>query len=463
MLKKIYDITNYGAKANVDTLQTEKIQKAIDECFLQGGGTIKVPKGVYLTGGIRLRSNCHLHLESGATLKGSRNPEDYFSYLHDETEPILDNEITDKPWTPCEAAWGGRDIEKIKSRDYTFMRVAGGRWNNALIRAINAENISITGEKDSYLDGSDCFDEIGEERYRGPHCINLHNCKNVSLSGYTVKDSANWAHAVFFSKNIEVENVCILAGHDGVHVTGCENVNIKNCEFFTGDDCVAGIANTNVLVEGCTLNSACSALRFGGTNVFVTKCNIYGPCKYLFRGSLSDEEKRSGAKPKLEGHRNNMLSAFTYYSDYSVDIPNEPGNIVISDCTIKGADKLVHYNFSGTEWWQTNKPLPSLALENLKVEGMVMPSILYGDEDKKINFSLKRCVLSAAKGYETVDVFQVANYENILIEDVEFTNYKGVIIKTWSDGKIFFKNVKAASKEENLIVSADTDFGCESI
>ncbi|MBR2896745.1 MAG: glycoside hydrolase family 28 protein, partial [Oscillospiraceae bacterium] len=78
-----YNIRDYGACTS-DKLQTAKIQTAIDDCFLAGGGRVVVPCGVYLTGSIRLRSRVELYLESGAILKGSRNPEDYFGYVDDK-------------------------------------------------------------------------------------------------------------------------------------------------------------------------------------------------------------------------------------------------------------------------------------------------------------------------------------------------------------------------------------------
>lgn len=306
------NICDFGAVPGAEELQTDKIQAAIDHCFALGGGEVVVPEGIFRTGGIRLRSNITLHLLKNACLKGSRNPEDYFGYKEDTVEPIPDL-ITDALWNRAERR---TDLEEA----YKFMRMAGSRWNNALIRAVRAENVAIIGEEKSVLDGSDCFDEKGEENYRGPHCINMFYCKNITFRGYTVKDSANWAHALFYCKNITADHVTALAGHDGIHMTACENIEISNCEFYTGDDCVAGFGNVNVIVNTCELNSACSAMRFGGTNVLVENCHIYGPCKYLFRGSLSEEEKRNGIKPKTEGHRNNMLSVFTYYADFSIPI-----------------------------------------------------------------------------------------------------------------------------------------------
>ena len=43
-MNKVYLITDFGAIADSDELQTEKIQKAIDECFKNGGGTVIVPE-----------------------------------------------------------------------------------------------------------------------------------------------------------------------------------------------------------------------------------------------------------------------------------------------------------------------------------------------------------------------------------------------------------------------------------
>ena len=69
---KEFNIKDFGARA-CDALQTEKIQAALDACFLAGGGKVIIPKGIFLTGGIRLRSNTTLYLESGAILRGSRS------------------------------------------------------------------------------------------------------------------------------------------------------------------------------------------------------------------------------------------------------------------------------------------------------------------------------------------------------------------------------------------------------
>lgn len=456
MSKKIFSIVDFGAQPGVAELQTEKIQAAIDECFLAGGGEVVVPEGVFMTGGIRLRSDITLRLMKGAVLKGSRNPEDYMAYHNDKIEPV-DNLDFGARWIQSEAG-------RAEEWNSAFLKNPGSRWNNGLIKALYAENISIIGEEGSILDGSDCFDELGEENYRGPHCINMFYCKNITLKGYTVKDSANWAHAIFRSENIVMDDVTVLAGHDGAHFTVCDNIKVDNCKFYTGDDCVAGFSNTNVTVKNCELNSACSAMRFGGTNVLVDNCYIYGPCKYLFRGSMTVEEKKSGVKPALEGHRNNMLSVFTYYSDYSVPIENQPGNIVIKNCRVDYADRFLHYNFSGNEPWQANKPLESVRFENIKATDISMPLTAYGDKDTPITLEMKNVDISIREGFENIDFMHIANYKRISLENVKIDNYLGEsLIKKWTDGKVEITNLECNVSEDKYVVPADKEFVCQAI
>jgi len=448
---KIVSVTDFGAQPDSNALQTKKLQAAIDACFLRGGGEVRVPAGTFHTGGIRLRSRVTLHLLPGAVLRGSRNPEDYFGYVTDRVEPLdSDRLITKSVWRSA------RDPE----RDNSFMRKAGSRWNNAIIRAINAENVAIFGEEGSMIDGSDCYDEKGEEHYRGPHAINMHNCQGIILRGYTVTNSANWAHAIFFSRDISAENVTVVAGHDGIHLSSCDNTSIRRCRFYTGDDCVAGFDNNNVEVRECDLNTACSGLRFGGHNVLVDNCRFFGPAKYLFRGSLNKEEKRTGvASASGAGHRYNMLSAFTYYSDFTLHVRELPGNIVLRDCTIENTDRLLHYNFSGNETWQKNRPLRNIRFENVVASGVSMPLDVYGDTNTPVILELKNMDFTFRTGFDAVSFIHACNYERITLKNVTIRGAgKAPLIKTWSEGKIELKDVKCDIPDERRVVPATEEF-----
>ena len=132
---KTSSITDFGAMPNGE-IQTQNIQNAIDHAYSQGGGTVIVPKGVFLTGGVYLRSNVRLHLLKGAELFGSRDIKDYMTM----NEP-LDTKLVNLKLNQWES-----------------------RWNNCIIKAVNAENIAVIGEEGSKIDGQNCYDSLGEEK-----------------------------------------------------------------------------------------------------------------------------------------------------------------------------------------------------------------------------------------------------------------------------------------------------------
>lgn len=445
---------DFGLIPNKDELQHTAIQQAIDYCFAQGGGEVVISKGDYRLGDIRLRSHITLRLESGVHLMGSMNPEDYFNHRADTVEPIAPEQITDASYVHLKTIFGETQYEENKP-EYRFRRLAASRWNNALIRAINAEDIKIIGERDSVIDGMNCFDPQGEEDYRGPHGMTFYNCKNVELRGYTIQQTANWAHWLLFSENIIMTDVQTLAGHDGVDFFSCNNIVVRNCVFHTGDDCIAGFGNLNVHVSDCLLNSSCSAMRFGATNALIERCRMVGPGRYCFRGSLTKEEKAASAPSALVGHRNNMLSAFTYYADYSMPIPVQPGNILIADCEFENADRFLHYNFSGNEVWQRYRPLDSIEFRNIKATNVAMPINAYGTEEVPLSLVLRNIDMTVKEEMADKSLIHACHYKSIVIDGLKVEGSVGNLICKWSDGPIQIRNLHGAP---DTVVTTDEPF-----
>ena len=457
-MNKIYNIREYGAAGDGITYDTAAIQRAVDTCFDNGGGAVIVPAGAYLTGDITLRSYVTLHLLSGAKLVGSRNTADYFNYRNDKYAPVDPGDISDE-------AWYREDYRQDTSKSNPFFRarlqVLGSRWNNAIIRAWDSENFAIIGDEGSFIDGMDCYDEIGEEGYRGPHGMSFHRCRNITLKGYTIRKAGNWAHNTVFCENIHMEDVTVLAGHDGIHLSGCCNIVIKNCNFYTGDDSIAGFANLNVTVSGCEINSACSAFRFGGTNMLVTNCHIFAPARYGFRYVLTPEEKASSAPSPTSGIRNNMLSAFTYYSDYSLPIKHQPGNIVMENCRIEGADRFLHFNFSGNERWQVNRPLADITFKNIKAEGISMPITAYGAKDVPFKLTVANTEIGIREGAEITALVHACNCDAVELTDVKLEGFKGdCLVRAWSDVPV---KVEVVGADCPAIKRAETEFTAKPI
>ncbi len=211
-----------------EDLVTPKIQKSIDSCFAMGGGTVRLTKGIYLSGSLILKSNVKLSLEKGAILQGSNNYKDY--------------------------------------------------ENDAFIYAKDAQNIAIEGE--GIIDGVDCYNPNGEENFRGPHCIRFINCKTLTIRGIQIKNSPNWAINCRYCSDGNVENVSIKGGHDGLHTRFCQDFKVSNCDFRTGDDAFAGNDNQNFEVSDCKINTSCNGFRMGCDNMKINRCTFWGPGEY---------------------------------------------------------------------------------------------------------------------------------------------------------------------------------------
>jgi len=258
-----FDVRDYGARGNGATLDTDAINRAIARCADAGGGQVLFPPGRYVSGTIHLRSHLTLCLAAGATLVGTTNLALY-------QPPAV-------PSFMPEARWGN--------------------WHRGLIVGEDAEDITIAGP--GVIDGNKVFDPAGEERMRGPHTIVFVNCRQFTLREVSIVDSANYA--VFFqaSDDVDIRDVTITGGWDGVHFRGapgrwCHHVNITGCRFYTGDDSIAGRYWDNVVIAGCILNSSCNGIRLIGpaTRLLVDHCLFYGP----------------GLRPHRTSNRTNMLS-----------------------------------------------------------------------------------------------------------------------------------------------------------
>ena len=67
MEKRFYNVRDFGATGDGTTLDTAKIQAALDACK-DCGGTVFIPEGEYLTASLRIYSNTALKMEDGARL-----------------------------------------------------------------------------------------------------------------------------------------------------------------------------------------------------------------------------------------------------------------------------------------------------------------------------------------------------------------------------------------------------------
>ncbi len=203
-----------GAVGDGVTLNTPAIQKAIDQLATNGGGTLVIPKGEFLTGAIFLKPGVNLHLDPGAVLKGSTNIENY---------PAMQTRIE-----------GHAQV-----------------WRPALVNAKSADHLRITGEGTIQGGGKPFWDTFWERRAANkltqnveverPRNLFIQDSKDVQISGISLRDSGFWNLHLYRCQNVVVEKLDIRApthspSTDGIDVDSCQDVTIHGCYISVDDD-----------------------------------------------------------------------------------------------------------------------------------------------------------------------------------------------------------------------------------
>lgn len=127
------------------------------------------------------------------------------------------------------------------------------------------------GAKDVKIYGGGVLDGSYEVRI-APHCyedytkgnIRLYNCKDVSVEGIVLRDSANWCFSMYECEDISVDNVKIVGqwryNTDGIDIMNSRRVKIENSFVRSFDDsvCLKAVEQfegnvTDISVKNCTL------------------------------------------------------------------------------------------------------------------------------------------------------------------------------------------------------------------
>ena len=152
-------------------------------------------------------------------------------------------------------------------------------------------------------------------------------------------------------------------------------------------------------------------------------------------------------------------------SDFTRKIRYTPSNIKIKNCIVENADRFLHYNFSGNEPWQKNKPLESIEFENVTAVNVKNPITAYGAKDCPISLSLKRCNIYFADERENSSFMHLCNVDTVDLSGTIVKNFKNdVLTKKWNDsGNIKFDNFVCENFNGEYCIITDEPFYCKAI
>ena len=265
-----YVLKDYGVPCD-GTVQTEVIQKVIDEAGKEGG-VIVVSKGTYVSGALDFPQGVSLYVAEDGILKGSENISDF---------PIRKT--------------------RIEGQNCLYFP--------ALINVSHTAGFTIAGNGVIDGNGTKYWQGFWLRRTWNPECTNkdeqrprllyIEDSSDVTISGVTFQNSPFWTTHIYRCHHVKYIGCRMVSPHEGIcgpstdaiDIDACSDVLVTDCYMDVNDDAVAlkggkgpwadedpgNGANERIIIENCVYGFCHGCLTFGSESVHdrnIIFCNI---------------------------------------------------------------------------------------------------------------------------------------------------------------------------------------------
>lgn len=411
--EKQFNIIDFGAIDSIETNNSDAFKKAIEACFNSGGGKVIVPRGVFYTGPIHLLDNVNLHLDKGAEIRFSTNPNDYLPLIHTSFEG---SELMN--YSPLIYAKGKKNIaitgEGILNgqADTTYWWPWCGKDTYGWKEGQPSQRDSISRDRlielaENRVPVSERI--FGEGYHLRPNFIEPFECKNVLIKDVKIINAPFWVIHPLRCENVIVDGVTVEShgpNNDGCDPEYSKNVIIKNCLFNTGDDCIAiksgrnedgrrvAIKSENIIVKDCKMIDGHggvvmgSEISAGVSNVFVENCTMDSP--NLDRAiRIKSNSKRGGLVEnvfvrnlEIGQVKEAVLKVNMFYATYN----NQQGNFIprVENITLENI-RVKNGGFYGIlAKGYAESPIKNITLNNVIIEEVDKPYSLENVENLRL-------------------------------------------------------------------------------
>jgi len=309
-------IVDFGAIDGGQMLNTDAIADAIADVYEKGGGRVVIPRGLWLTGPIILKSNINIHVEEGALVIFSKNKDLY---------PLIETYFEGWKTVRCLSPISGKDLENIAFTGEGVFDGSGEVWRQVkqgkmtkpqwekLVSSggIVSEDGKLWYPSEGFKKGEDIRRKLGprfsdnledyqetRDFYR-PVMVSLISCNKVLMDGPVFQNSPAWCiHPLLCEnltvRNIDVRNPWYSQNGDGIDIESCKNSVVYNCTFDVGDDAICiksgkdqegrdrGMPTENLIVKNCIVYhghggfTVGSEMSGGVKNMHVSDCTFIG-------------------------------------------------------------------------------------------------------------------------------------------------------------------------------------------
>ena len=300
------NVKDFGAKGDGANIDSRAINAAIQKVADDGGGTVIIPSGTYLSYSIRMKDHVNLHLETGARLVAAKVTDEY-RYDLPEAGP-----------------------------EPQYQDFGHSHWQNSLIWGIGLEDVRISGF--GTIDGSNLGNGYSTEALLdglANKAIAFKDCRNVTIENVTIFKGGHFAILFTGTDGINVSGITIDTNRDGIDIDCCRNVKIIGCSVNSPQD------------DAIVLKASYALGRFVDTqDVTIIGCNISGydvgslldatykmPTSiYLQMGRSSDKTQHKGriklGTESSGGFKNVSITGCTFEYSGGLLIESVDGGIV---------------------------------------------------------------------------------------------------------------------------------------
>ncbi len=475
------NITDFGAMGDGQTMNTQAIADAIEAVSEKGGGVVNIPRGVWLTGPIVLKSNINIHTEAGALVVFSKNKDLY---------PLIETTFEGLKTVRCLSPIYGKDLENIAFTGEGIFDGSGGVWRPVKKSKLTSgqwKNLVASGgvvnkkgdvwyPSQQYLDAAEISDMNVPRNFKTlddyknikdflrPVMVSLVSCNKVLLDGPVFQNSPAWCiHPLMCEnltvRNIDVRNPWFSQNGDGIDIESCKNSVLTNCTFDVGDDAICiksgkdkdgrerGMPTENLIVKNCTVYhghggfTVGSEMSGGVKNMHVSDCTFIGTDVGL---RFKSKRGRGGvvegvyiSNIDMMNIATNAISFNLYYGGLSVsemleqnkqgkgtgEIPpvteETPAfkDISIKDITCRGAVQAIYL-----------QGLPEMNLKNVSMENLMMSTTKGMDCMDADGVTIKNLTLKTTR-FPAMNFYNAKNVDitglNLLSSEKPLISLKG--------------------------------------
>ncbi|MGQ1891389.1 glycoside hydrolase family 28 protein [Thermophagus sp. OGC60D27] len=470
-------IVDFGAVGDGVTDNSEAFAKAIDYVAEKGGGRVIVPRGIWLTGPIIMKSNIDLHVQQGAVVRFSPDFEDY---------PLIETIFEGLNTFRCMSPIHAHNLENIAFTGKGIFDGNGNAWRpvkksklteSQWKKLVNSGGVLsddgqiwYPSEKSKAGDSHDNFNVPDLERkedfekirdFLRPVMVSIKECKRVLLDGPTFQNSPAWnIHPLLCEdvtiRNLTVRNPWYSQNGDGLDLESCKNVVIYNNSFDVGDDAICfksgkdedgrkrAVPTENVVVKnnvvyhghgGFVIGSEMSG---GVRNVHVSNCTFIGT--------------DVGLRFKSTRGRGGVVENIYISNIDMIDIPTEP---IRFNLFYGGKSPVLDDGGNSVPDIQENEPAPvteetpafrNIFMKNIRANGFGNAAFFMGLPEMNLqNVQLENALLRAVKGISVIDA------DGIVLKNVHVTVEKGPALIMFNGKNINVEDFRFKTQQEKSI------------